>query len=125
MRKMKVKTARKVRDTLMLTGVVIMLAGSVWGPFAYIGAAVAFSGLIPHFFIISAPIAVTSWEETRGIIANIAESERIRRRQYEAIFFLNPGDRAGAGGGGHGGAVAAGAAGRFGHGGAAGGGRAG
>lgn len=49
MRKMKVKTARKVRDTLMLTGVVIMLAGSVWGPFAYIGAAVAFSGLIPHF----------------------------------------------------------------------------
>lgn len=55
MRKMKVKTARKVRDTLMLTGVVIMLAGSVWGSFAYIGAAVAFSGLIPHFLYNKCP----------------------------------------------------------------------
>ncbi len=47
MRKMTVKTARKVRDILGTIGVVIALVGIVWEPFLYIGIAVTFSGIIP------------------------------------------------------------------------------
>ena len=53
---MKVKDAQKLRDILMIVGLVIMLAASLFGMVcSIIGAIVAFSGLIPHFLYNKCP----------------------------------------------------------------------
>mgnify|MGYP003301656096 CR=1 FL=1 len=52
---MKVRDAQKLRDTLMIVGVIIMLAGSLHEALSMIGAVVAFSGLIPHFLYNKCP----------------------------------------------------------------------
>lgn len=49
------KKARKFRDALMFGGVIVMLLAYIWQPFLYIGAIIAFSCLIPHFFFNKCP----------------------------------------------------------------------
>lgn len=44
---MKPREAQKLRDTLLVVGMLMMLAGRFWGVFTLIGAIVAFSCLIP------------------------------------------------------------------------------
>ena len=52
---MKVKKARKLRDVLMITGILIMLCASIYAPLSMIGAVIAFSGLVPHFMFNKCP----------------------------------------------------------------------
>lgn len=52
---MKVRNAQKLRDTLMIVGIAIMLAGSIHVALSIIGAVVAFSGLVPHFLYNKCP----------------------------------------------------------------------
>lgn len=52
---MKVRKAQKLRDTLMIVGIAIMLAGSIHVALSLIGAVVAFSGLVPHFLYNKCP----------------------------------------------------------------------
>jgi len=52
---MNVKKARKLRDTLLVIGMVLMLSGSFYGPMSVVGSIVAFSCLIPHFLFNKCP----------------------------------------------------------------------
>lgn len=56
---MKVKEAQKLRDTLFIVGIVIMLCAAIYEPLfellTVIGAVIAFSGLIPHFLYNKCP----------------------------------------------------------------------
>ena len=52
---MKVRNAQKLRDALMIIGLLIMLAGSLCEALSIVGAIVAFSGLIPHFLFNKCP----------------------------------------------------------------------
>lgn len=52
---MTVKRARKLRDTLLAAGTVIMLLGCLYQPLLIIGVIVAFSCLIPHFLFNKCP----------------------------------------------------------------------
>lgn len=45
---MTVRKARRIRNSLMAAGFVIMLLAYVWEPLFYAGAAVMISCLIPH-----------------------------------------------------------------------------
>lgn len=46
---MNVRDAQKLRDALLIIGILIMLVGYMWEPLLIIGAVIAFSCLIPHF----------------------------------------------------------------------------
>lgn len=52
---MTVKKARKLRDILMVAGILVMLVALLCRPLLIIGAIVAFSGLIPHFLFNKCP----------------------------------------------------------------------
>lgn len=52
---MAVKNARKLRDTLLLVGFVVMLSAYVYEPLFIVGLIVAFSCLIPHFLFNKCP----------------------------------------------------------------------
>ena len=53
---MKVKAAQKLRNTLLIVGFIIMLAGgSLSKVFGVVGAVVMFSSLIPHFLFNKCP----------------------------------------------------------------------
>ena len=52
---MNVRKAQKLRNTLLIIGLIIMLAGYLWEPFMIIGAIVMFAGLIPHFLYNKCP----------------------------------------------------------------------
>jgi len=56
---MKVRDARKLRDTLFIVGIAIMLCAGIFAPLfellTVIGAVIAFSGLIPHFLYNKCP----------------------------------------------------------------------
>ena len=52
---MKVKEAQKLRDTLFIVGIIIMLCAGIFEPLTVIGAVIAFSGLIPHFLYNKCP----------------------------------------------------------------------
>ena len=47
---MKPKQARKLRDILMIVGLVVMLMGYIHKAFLVVGACIAVSCLIPHFY---------------------------------------------------------------------------
>ena len=46
---MSVHKARKLRDGLLIGGLVVMLMAYNWEPMFIVGTVVAFSALIPHF----------------------------------------------------------------------------
>ena len=46
---MSVHNARKLRDGLLIGGLVVMLMAYNWEPMFIVGTVVAFSSLIPHF----------------------------------------------------------------------------
>lgn len=46
---MPVKKARKLRDALLIAGVVVALMGYFWNVLGYLGIVLMFSALIPHF----------------------------------------------------------------------------
>ena len=46
---MPVKKARKLRDTLLIAGVVVALMGYLWDVLGFIGIVLMFSALVPHF----------------------------------------------------------------------------
>lgn len=52
---MKVRTAQKVRNTLLIVGFVIMLGAYLYEPLWIIGILVACSCLIPHFLYNKCP----------------------------------------------------------------------
>lgn len=52
---MTVKKARKLRDALLIIGIIIMLLGCLYEALAVIGMIVAFSCLIPHFLFNKCP----------------------------------------------------------------------
>ena len=52
---MNVRKARKLRDILMITGIIIILCGSIYQPLWIVGSIVAFSGLVPHFLYNKCP----------------------------------------------------------------------
>ena len=52
---MPVKKARALRDRLLLAGFVVMLLAYVYRPLFYVGGAIAFSCLIPHFLYNKCP----------------------------------------------------------------------
>ena len=52
---MSVKKARKLRDTLLMAGVITMLLGYCFEPLVIVGAVAAFSCLIPHFLFNKCP----------------------------------------------------------------------
>ena len=52
---MTIKKARKLRNTLMIAGLFIMLLAYIWEPFCIIGAVVMCSCLIPHFLYNKCP----------------------------------------------------------------------
>ena len=52
---MKDKTARRLRDVIAIAGIIIMLCGYVYEPLLFVGGAVAFSCLIPHFLYNKCP----------------------------------------------------------------------
>jgi hypothetical protein len=52
---MTVKQARKLRDVLLIAGAIIMLLGYISDTIFYIGIAVLFSCLIPHFLFNKCP----------------------------------------------------------------------
>ena len=52
---MSLKKARKLRDTLMILGIVIILLANLWTPLMFIGFAVALSCLIPDFLYNKCP----------------------------------------------------------------------
>ena len=52
---MDVKKARKLRDTLTIAGLIVILFGSIYQPLLVIGCIIAFSGLIPHFLYNKCP----------------------------------------------------------------------
>nr|WP_298060215.1 hypothetical protein [uncultured Blautia sp.] len=52
---MTVKKARKLRDTLLIAGTVMMLLGYLYKPFFMVGVIVAFLCLIPHFLFNKCP----------------------------------------------------------------------
>lgn len=52
---MKVKQARKLRNTLLITGFFIALSGCFWEPLGILGILMMFSCLIPHFLFNKCP----------------------------------------------------------------------
>ena len=52
---MTVRRAQKLRNILIVTGLVIMLAGYYWETLLTVGAIVSFSCLIPHFLYNKCP----------------------------------------------------------------------
>lgn len=52
---MTVKKARKLRDLLLISGIIIMLLGYLYEPFVIVGIIVAFSCLVPHFIFNRCP----------------------------------------------------------------------
>ncbi|MBC8535108.1 hypothetical protein [Feifania hominis] len=52
---MSIKKARKLRNALLLIGMVIMLSACIYEPLLAVGAAVALSCLIPHFLYNKCP----------------------------------------------------------------------
>lgn len=52
---MKVREAQKLRNTLLLIGFLIMIAGYVWTPLTIIGVIVTFSCLIPDILYNKCP----------------------------------------------------------------------
>ncbi|MEE1393705.1 MAG: hypothetical protein U0K65_06040 [Negativibacillus sp.] len=52
---MPVKKARALRDRLLIAGFVVMLLAYVYRPLFYVGGAIAFSCLIPHFLFNRCP----------------------------------------------------------------------
>lgn len=52
---MEIKKARKLRDSMIIIGLIIMLLAYLWEPLSVIGAIVAFSSLISHFLFNKCP----------------------------------------------------------------------
>ena len=52
---MNVRKAQKLRNALLLIGIVIMLAAYIYEPLMIVGIIVAFSCLIPHFLFNKCP----------------------------------------------------------------------
>ncbi|NMD37187.1 MAG: hypothetical protein GYA87_00710 [Christensenellaceae bacterium] len=52
---MTVKKARKIRNYLMITGLITMLLAYFYEPLFYIGIVITFSCLIPHFLYNKCP----------------------------------------------------------------------
>lgn len=52
---MTIEKARKLRNTLLIAGFLIILLGYIWMPFGIFGAVVMFSCLIPHFLYNKCP----------------------------------------------------------------------
>lgn len=52
---MNVRKAQKLRNALLLIGIVIMLAAYIYEPLMIVGIIVAFSCLIPHFLYNKCP----------------------------------------------------------------------
>lgn len=52
---MPVKKDRALRDRLLIAGFVVMLLAYVYRPLFYVGGAIAFSCLIPHFLFNRCP----------------------------------------------------------------------
>ena len=52
---MTVRKARKLRDTLLIAGFIIMLLAYLYEPLFIVGAVVSFSCLIPHFLFNRCP----------------------------------------------------------------------
>ena len=52
---MKVKDAQKLRDALLIVGMIIMLGAYLYEVLFGIGMAIAFSSLIPHFLYNKGP----------------------------------------------------------------------
>ena len=52
---MNVRDAQRLRNTLMLVGILIMFGGYLFEPLLIVGAIIAFSGLIPHFLYNKCP----------------------------------------------------------------------
>lgn len=52
---MTVKKATKIRNGLLIAGLISMLLGYVYEPLIYIGVVIAFSCLIPHFLYNKCP----------------------------------------------------------------------
>lgn len=52
---MKVREAQKLRNTLLLVGFLIMIAGYVWTPFTIIGVVVTCSCIVPDFLYNKCP----------------------------------------------------------------------
>lgn len=52
---MTVKKARKLRDSLLIVGAIVMLMAYLWEPFFWIGFVVTCSCLIPHFLFNKCP----------------------------------------------------------------------
>lgn len=52
---MTVRKARKLRNALLILGVVIMLLACIYEPLFIVGAIVAFSSLVPHFLFNKCP----------------------------------------------------------------------
>ena len=52
---MNVRKAQKLRNALLLIGIVIMLAAYIYEPLMIVGIIVAFSSLIPHFLYNKCP----------------------------------------------------------------------
>ncbi len=52
---MTIKNARKLRNSLLIVGAVMMLFGYIWTPFGVLGVMVMFSCLIPHLMYNKCP----------------------------------------------------------------------
>lgn len=52
---MKVRTAQRLRNTILLAGAVIMLCSHIYEPLFLVGGVVACSCLIPHFLFNKCP----------------------------------------------------------------------
>ena len=52
---MTIKKARKLRDTLLICGIIVMLLAYIYDPLLIVGAIIAFSALIPHFLFNKCP----------------------------------------------------------------------
>lgn len=54
-REMSIKNARKLRNTLLLSGLLIMLLGYLYEPLLVVGAVLALSCLVPDFMFNKCP----------------------------------------------------------------------
>lgn len=53
--KMNVRKAQKLRNILIIAGIIIMLCGYICDPLLIVGGIIAFSSLIPHFLYNKCP----------------------------------------------------------------------
>ena len=52
---MEARQAQKLRDTLFIIGILMMLCAGIFEALTIIGAVIAFSGFIPHFLYNKCP----------------------------------------------------------------------